>query len=87
MNFVIVRDDLHTKKFWIVARVSQGKRVLQEFKDVFEKTLGKLHGLMHLEGDPNITPHTAATHRVPVTIKEELNSRVEEANGKKRSLS
>lgn len=49
---------------------------------MFEETLGKLPGEVHLGVDSNINPHIAIAGRVPVAIKGVLKTELERLVGK-----
>ena len=65
---------VNKNEFNMVAKVTDmsTEDLVGEFKDVFADELGTLPGTVHLETNPNITPHTSPDRRVPVAIKPKL---------------
>ena len=51
--------------------------------DVFEDKLSQLPGVVHLDMDPRITSHIAATRRVPLAIKGKLKTELNRLVNKK----
>jgi len=43
--------------------------VIEQYKDVFVDELGVFPGPVHLEKDPSVSPHVAASRRIPVSIQ------------------
>ena len=65
MGLVTINED----QFKMVAAVSRQPDVIAEFSDVFKDELGSLPGTVHLNTDPNVTPHVAGSRRIPIAIK------------------
>ena len=81
MALITVNDE----KIKMVAKVSQVDEfisqhldsIINEFKDVFKKELGRLPGEVHLKVDSGVTPNVAAARRIPVALKDKLKVELE----------